>query len=220
MEAYCRRHGYDWLVCREHLAPSRPVSWSKVPFLIRHLPNYDRIAFLDADTMIMNPEITLESLYEEFLPEEHQAMAVARDPNFPLNFGVVLMNSTVWVAEILQAVFAEEQFVGRECEEQSAFTSLYESNYAKAQRHVRVVDPRRFNAFPCLFGQRSDPEDFFQVGDFLVHFAGFQREQLRWYMRLFDLIRILPLPAAQRLLLHLFSSGALHRVRRIAGRRW
>lgn len=58
---YAERHGYAHEVVREYLPGSHP-SYAKIRLLKERIDRYDAIAWLDADSVVMNMDVTIESL--------------------------------------------------------------------------------------------------------------------------------------------------------------
>ncbi|XP_020083846.1 uncharacterized protein LOC109707154 isoform X2 [Ananas comosus] len=59
---YAARMGYDYVDARGAVDPRRPPSWSKILAVRSLLPSYDWVFWNDADTVITNPNISLESI--------------------------------------------------------------------------------------------------------------------------------------------------------------
>ena len=57
--AYAKKHGYDIHVNYENLDPTRKPSWFKVLMAQKHLPKYDWLLYVDADTIIMEHDTPL-----------------------------------------------------------------------------------------------------------------------------------------------------------------
>ena len=80
------------------LADERPPSWSKILAAKHYLKDHDWVMWLDADTIVTNPEIRLESL----LPRSTSG------PDFVItvdgggyNAGIWLLRSTAWSYDFL-----------------------------------------------------------------------------------------------------------------------
>src|ERR1700722_7845972 len=63
-KAYAKKHGYDLFLYHELFDHSRPAAWSKIPAIEMHLADYEWIYWSDADSLIMNNSITLESIVD------------------------------------------------------------------------------------------------------------------------------------------------------------
>jgi hypothetical protein len=57
---YCQKHGYDFIEDDSKTDMTRHLAWSKIPAILEYLPKYDYLVWMDADTLIMNPEKRLE----------------------------------------------------------------------------------------------------------------------------------------------------------------
>lgn len=73
MRTYAERHGHDFRVVR--LAGERPPSWMKVAALVDALGEYDCVAWLDIDVVIVSP---WRDLLGELLPDTWQALVEHR----------------------------------------------------------------------------------------------------------------------------------------------
>jgi hypothetical protein len=157
-EAYCARHGYDYLLSHETLAPERPAAWNKVRLLQKYIKDYDWLFWNDADTLIANPDRRLEDLV---------------DPNYPfivgsdgsLNTGNLLVHNVPEIEGALEEWWNEDGDIFHFLWEQKALAELIERDSWWAA-HVQVVPQAVMNAYPVTY----------QPGDFLVHFAGYGRQ--------------------------------------------
>jgi len=61
---YARRHDYEVLVGDSEIDQSRPTAWSKFPIMMRYLPDYDYMMWIDADALFMNMSIKVEDLID------------------------------------------------------------------------------------------------------------------------------------------------------------
>lgn len=76
-ELYTARHGYNWIVERCAASTARPylwgddehyqVSWSKSLFLLRYLPHYDFVMFIDGDIFFVNHTYSVEAFVAEHM---------------------------------------------------------------------------------------------------------------------------------------------------------
>lgn len=80
---YCKRHGYDLHVFNGTLDASRSVSWSKLLAVHRAMwAGYDWVWSIDADTLVMNPEVRLEAILGISQPRHAAIVPVdCRGPN-------------------------------------------------------------------------------------------------------------------------------------------
>ena len=128
-------------------------------------------SWVDADTIIMNPNIPLDI----FLPPAefpHLHLLVTADPH-GLNNGVFFIKVHPWSVELLSAVVTYRIFrADRELQyrDQSALQDILKEKHFK--KNFLLLPQRWFNA---IWGELSDDSTrSFQVrrGDLLVHFPG------------------------------------------------
>jgi hypothetical protein len=169
---YCRRHGYAWLPFREGFDSSRPVAWSKILFLRRHLADYDWLMWSDVDSAITNPALGLESLVKRA-----GDLLITRDGT-GLNSGSFLIRNCAWSHRFLQAAWEcpDTDDYRRHFEittdrmwENRAFLLLAPAPAHRA--HVRVIPQRQLNSYPPEFSA-PHPGSAHAEGDFVVHLPG------------------------------------------------
>lgn len=76
MEDYAGRHGMQF--CCANLLGERPPSWMKVPLLHKALQEYDRVVWIDADVVIVDPS---ENITHAVHPESWQGLVEHYTPS-------------------------------------------------------------------------------------------------------------------------------------------
>lgn len=178
---YAKRHGYDLFLYHDTLDPKRHPAWSKILAIQRHLASYNWIFWLDADALIMNHKIKLESLVDQ-----NYDLIIASDHKFPCNSGSFLIKNSPWSHDFLKLVYSKDQFNKPHCcWEQDAINYLYKNNQEIA-KHYKIILPQYLNSHPhfsvdILFNSRIK----YTRGDFIIHFYGrkYYKESLmkEWY---------------------------------------
>lgn len=192
-QTYCQQHGYDLIIATEHITSAyghettypRHPAWTKISLAAKYLPQYDYIFFCDADTIIMNPSISLESL----LNENYDLSICARDFDRPDPF--MTMNSGVWFLKnsenscnFLRNVWLEGDNEHNSIQanwEQDAILQLLRRSYSlqgKFPLDILFLESRYMNAKPQQY----------QKGDFLVHFCQIHGGELTSIFRDFEAI--------------------------------
>ena len=159
---YAARHGYAFECVRTGFDSSRAASWSKIPFIAERLASYRWIFWTDADALVMNGSIRLESF---LYPEVDIVLSEAKTPVQHINAGHGLYASTPFTRMFLRRVWTHDAPWIDMPWEQEAINQLL-SRYTLPR--IRVVPNRLFNAFAELPG---DPAPY-TPGDFIVHFPG------------------------------------------------
>lgn len=86
LEAYAGRHGMRF--CCFNLAGSRPPSWMKVLMIHQALQDFDAVAWIDADVVVMDPR---ESILAQLAPNSWQGL-VEHDTS-----SGIVPNCGVWI---------------------------------------------------------------------------------------------------------------------------
>lgn len=172
---YASRHGYafvqgddsDW-------DRSRPISWSKLLFILKHLDNYDYIFWSDADVIILNQNLSLEMHIAPLLPVTKDLLWT-HDACDHFNGGHMwIRGRSAWVRDFLTRVYAQTDLIYHIWWDNAALIRLYESNPKDAAMIETCRDHWLFNAY--MFGKNNSAignvERMYQHGDFLIHFAG------------------------------------------------
>jgi len=108
-EAYCRRHGHEYIVKTFVPRDDRSNHWAKIPAMREELHDCDFLLYLDADAFFYSRELRIE---EELLPlmggkqimmsTDCVCETTRHQVNRP-NTGVVLVRNSAKAAEILEA---------------------------------------------------------------------------------------------------------------------
>jgi hypothetical protein len=168
---YARKHGYTYIQGDEsYWDRERPISWSKVPFLLKHLesmPEGELVWLSDADVFITNPELKFEEHVVPLLPPEKDMLMVF-DSCGHINAGNILMRNTPWLRDFWKRVYEQTDVIYHIWWENAGICKLMEQNLSDSARIQITHECRRFNAY--LMGLPNAP--LWEQGDLLVHFAG------------------------------------------------
>lgn len=168
---YAEKHSYTFVLGNEEFWDrSRPIAWSKVPFLLHwlnKLPEGELVWLSDADVYITNMERKIEEQMVPLLPAEKDLL-MSFDACGHINSGNILMRNTAWTRDYWKRVFEQEDCIYHIWWENAAMIKLMEAN--ESDRAKIEVSPKHkmFNAY--LMGFPDQP--LWEPGDFLVHFAG------------------------------------------------
>lgn len=172
-QAYCFKHGYDFLFSNWQSFIDRPPAWSKLSHIQNALPNYDWVMWIDDDAMFANHDIGLESIIETY-GSSGKDIIIAKDTKY-LNTGVVLYRNCEYVSIFMEKWMSDESYRKADVKkgwEQQIFNLEYEQD-AEFVGRISVVPMRVMNSF--LGGKRSDLKKglhIYQNGDFIVHASG------------------------------------------------
>jgi hypothetical protein len=169
--SYAAKHGYNYIEGNEAWWDrTRPIAWSKVPFIIEQLSKLPEGAVIwqsDADVLITNQDLKLEDNVLPLLPEGKDMLLIF-DACKHLNSGNILMRNTAWCRDFWRRVNERTEFTYHIWWENMAMIQIIEENAADRAKVEISNQHKRFNAY--IMG--CDGEPLWQPGDFLVHFAG------------------------------------------------
>lgn len=176
-ESYCQLHGYDFICGKDTLSPKRPISWSKIPLILKVMKetSCQWIFWSDADALIMNFNIAIEELIDQ---DYH--FIVTQDFN-DINMGHFLIRNCEWSQRFLEKVYSRTEFIHHPWWEQMAVIQELRQN-EEWRAFTRIIPQRAMNSYceeillPCR--GFLDPQEVYQPGDFVLHFAGARDLQL------------------------------------------
>ena len=170
-KAYAEKQGYTYVQGDESSWDrERPISWSKVPFLLSHLnklPDGEIIWLSDADVYITNINIRLEEHVLPLLPSEKD-MLMPYDACGHVNAGNIFMRNTPRLRDFWKRVYEQTDVIYHIWWENAGILKLMESNPSDRAMIEVTREHKRFNAY--IMGLKGQP--LWEKGDFLVHFAG------------------------------------------------
>lgn len=168
---YAKKHGYTYIQGDESSWDrDRPISWSKVIFLLKHLETLkdgEIVWMSDADVLITNMSLSIE---DHVLPlvNPNKDILMANDACGHINAGNIFMRNSPWLRNFWQRVYQQTDVIYHIWWENAGILKLMESNQSDRDM-IQITDQhKRFNAYIMgLPGQA-----LWEPGDFLVHFAG------------------------------------------------
>ena len=159
---YANRWGYD-VVTHKKLEASRATPWSKIPALLSVMHMYEYVWSLDLDTVIMNHDIAIETLFDDRFE-----FVLTVDSN-GINSGSGIIKSSDWVRGFLtEAWTIHNLHMSQYWWEQAAFMNLFE-NYP-LRNHAKLIHQNFMNAYPTEEGPFTNT--------FVLHLPG--RRDDKW----------------------------------------
>ncbi|KAK8935763.1 hypothetical protein KSP39_PZI013287 [Platanthera zijinensis] len=199
--AYAARMGYDFIDARDLVDPSRPPSWSKVLAVRSQLPSHDWVFWNDADTVVTNPDISLEDILGAVIGQEASDISpdlvVTEDVN-GINAGVFFVRRSKWSEKFLNAWWNQTSFVqfgSTKSGDNDALKFLIRSQTSHDRRHHVRISPMQclFNSYPwypswksvyqLIFSPGAVWRGTYSRGDFMVHLAGID-DKKEWAARI------------------------------------
>jgi hypothetical protein len=193
-QEYCKKHGYDFLDDTDGLLigeDGRSPHWSKLLLLRKYSDQgYDFLVWMDADTIIINFNQTLEQLWVDSGMDEAHEMLFTRDPRGSINTGIFFMRCSKWAKSFLESAYTNV-LSHYAWHDQAAIIDLYRNNFSGAKSKIHIENRTwKFNSYPSEKNtgeNKNIPEiGVYHQGDFLVHFLGMNDGRLEKAMNSFD----------------------------------
>ena len=177
-ELYAKKHGYDFYIAKEKLTTFRghdqtrdlEAAWSKLPLVHCLLDEYDWVFWTDADSLILDFDIQLES----FLDEEYDLIACESLSTIDLiNTGHVFYKNTPFTKELILNAWLDHNELTKGSYEQRRINRYIKNN--GYENHVKMHPPIDFNLSP------NDHHNWEEV--FIVHMHGYHGVALKKIFR-------------------------------------
>ncbi|PKA56480.1 Galactomannan galactosyltransferase 1 [Apostasia shenzhenica] len=198
---YAAAMGYDFVDASDLVDRRRPPSWSKILAVISQLPTHDWVFWNDADTVVTNPDISLESILRAASGQGDMKtgpdLVVTEDVN-GVNAGVFFVRHSNWSRTFLDIWWNQTsfmQFGSTKSGDNDALKYLIKNmSFHELRDHVRVSPMQcLFNSYPwypswksvyqLISSPRAIWKGAYSRGDFLVHLAGLD-DKKNWAARI------------------------------------
>ncbi|KAI5059375.1 hypothetical protein GOP47_0025694 [Adiantum capillus-veneris] len=198
---YAQLHGYTFINASDTLDNSRPPSWSKILAVRKHLPKFDWVFWNDVDSLVINPEISLEDIVASVVGSRDNSgipdLIITKDVT-GVNAGMFFFRNTEWSMHFLELWWNQTSFVRpfgqMKSGDNDALKYLLQiMPEEEFQQHVAM--PRMqcaFNSYlwrPTLKSgvrlmklPRVVWQGAYSTGDFMVHLAGLNNKKA-WVQR-------------------------------------
>jgi len=174
---YSKIHGYDFQLSTYNYNPERKIYYMKLYTLMEKMieglkeKKYDWIFWVDSDTILVNPNITLES----FLPNEdmNRVHLIAANDWKQIQAGVLLIRVHPWSLDLLIRALSYSYYDGEVLSlwDQTALNNVL-TRFDESEHYI-IVPPNWFNAYLSNIKE----------GDFLLHLAGDEDKKSGKYFR-------------------------------------
>ena len=157
-DRYCWRHGYGFVCFDDKIDHQRPASWSKIPAICTVMgQGADWVFWTDADSLIMRPDIPLET----FITDDVDLIYTKGSGKNQINAGNFFIRHTDAALDFLEKVWDAEPYL-IECPiwEQSRMNQILASGDHSIK--TKCLPNWLFNSY---VGE-------YVAGDFMCHLAG------------------------------------------------
>lgn len=165
---YCERWGYSLTVTQSPLV-ERTLVWDRCLVMMENcLKGYDWLLHMDADVLITNHGVSLESIIEQFPIQHHIVMS--RDYN-NLNDGIVFTRGTM----LAQLLWKKWWLMKDEVSSLAATWKYIENN--PEQFLLGEAPQKIFNSYPYSEYGIEFPQGSWEPNDFIYHLPGMTTER-------------------------------------------
>jgi len=174
---YCEKHGYDFIEDDTVYDSAKTIPWSKINLILKYIDNYDYICWIDADMLIMNKEITIESLIKKYNKD-----IICGSDHIMINTGVLIVKNNEFSKQFLKQVYENREYEPESNpkygnHEQGSFIYLFDNNVLNSQEHIVSTPPHEMNSYWYYYFN----------GHFIFHFAA-----VRGYHLMYEMNRFVP----------------------------
>lgn len=169
---YCDKHNYPFYVEKEQLVPNLLAHWTKIALLLKMMKETDDdyVVWLDADIMIMNQDIKIESIIEEYM--DGKDFLLCRDVSGHINTGVFIIRNTEYSKSVLELNLKLPELRYRGYEDQDVFNQIYDRNILNLKDHSVILSANKQNVMNCCVG-------CYNWGTWLIHFFSLSKHGLK-----------------------------------------
>ena len=172
---YAKKHGYNLHIGGEDVWDrKRPIPWSKIQFILKYIDQYDYIFWSDADVIILNQDIRLETQVLPLLPKEKNLVWTYDACGHYNNGNMLIRGKTPWSKDFLERSYQQTDLIYHIWWDNAAMIKLWETNPSDKAKIETCKEHWLFNSY--TFGPKNTANDtstrLYKPGDFLLHFAG------------------------------------------------
>lgn len=189
-QQYAKKHGYDIVLYHKKIDESRHGAWNKILAVEKHLNDYDWVFWSDADSLIMNKKIKLESIidnnYDFIISKEDTKPKILKVGEMSINCkrvntGSFLVKNTEWSKQFLKLIYNNPRWKEFKYWEQDSLEHLMATEPSLISK-IKIVPQQIMNS--VLYKHMHT----YRPGEFIIHFMGLkmdQKERLmrEWYMK-------------------------------------
>jgi hypothetical protein len=169
---YANKYNYTFINYNYSLDANRPIPWSKILIIQKHLKDAEWIFWTDADSLIMNDKIKIETLIDN-----NYNFILSRDFN-NYNTGQFLIKNCDWSFDFLDRVYKKDIYINHSWWEQMAIIDILDNN-SSDYNHTKIIPQNKINSYI----------DNYKSGDFIIHFPNKGNKLIQymyiWYNKIY-----------------------------------
>lgn len=152
---YCQKHDYDFYEDEDVYDTAKPITWAKIKLILKYInKGYDYLVWLDADTFIMNNDISMDHIINTYIDKKDLLLV---EDNQLANTGVMFIKCSDWSKIFFEAVY-NEKFMN----DQAYINSMYKANEMNSQEHINLLNVNLQSIFNSYWYN-------YKWSDFILH---------------------------------------------------
>lgn len=173
---YAGKNAYDFKIETGAIDFTRPLPWSKVLSIRKHLPDHEWVFWIDADCLILEHDTRIENILEGADMTVSFFFIGEGFPNHPYNLhtGCWGVRNTAWALDFLDEVYNCDDTDQNGDFEEPVITGKYRT-CETARKKIKVMKLSRL----------CSPYWQYKQGDFVVHFCRMPHEKKLRYIQQF-----------------------------------
>jgi hypothetical protein len=202
-QRYCLKNNIDIIKSNTNSYNNRTSHWERLPLIIKHLPNYDYIIWIDADAIFYEDSPNIESIINQHLDKDF-IFSMDRPPLTNINTGVFIVKNTEYSRIFLEKWGYDEDIYKTNPHplwfDQGCFIHMWNNNLLDIKSHSHVCN---FNVLQSFHFTETNPHPIVfhsAGGDYKSKHKSIQS----YYEKMFGISSPTPTPPRQfrRPLLH------------------
>lgn len=102
---YAKKYGYNFIVYDTLFNTDVSPCWNKIAAIIKNLPDYKYVIWIDADALINNPHIQFESFIQKYSSFDLLACTDINLEQECINSGVLIVKNTPWTNQLFKKIW-------------------------------------------------------------------------------------------------------------------
>lgn len=177
--AYCNVYDYAFIVYDEVFNDDVSPCWNKIPAIMNNLQKYDYLVWIDADAIINNFNISIESIIDLSPGKDLYLCEDVVMETECINSGIMIIKNTEWTIDIFNKTW-NSSFYHEHNDQNVLFNVIVQDVYPDSESSLKYNEYCHKNIHPKVF---ICPENTFNCyiknllkDDFIIHLMGASKE--------------------------------------------
>lgn len=170
-QQYCLKNNMDIIKSDVKSYKNRTSHWERLPLIMKYLPNYDYIIWIDADAIFYDDSPNIKHIINQHLDKDF-IFSMDRPPLTNINTGVFIVKNTEYSRSFLKKWGYDEEIYKMNPYpgwfDQGSFIYMYDNNLLEIQNHSHICD---FNVLQSFDLVESNPRPI------IFHAAGYKYKE-------------------------------------------